>query len=56
MYAAVAAGVYDTLQNAQAAMPEGFLSVYIPEKERVETYHQLYEKYLQLGEFVEHSF
>lgn len=53
MYAAVAAGVYDTLQEAQAAMREGFLSVYMPEKERVETYNELYKKYLQLGEFVE---
>lgn len=55
MYAAVASGVYDTLQDAQAAMSEGFLSVYIPEKERVERYNELYKKYLQLGEFVEHS-
>lgn len=55
MYAAVAAGVYGSLQDAQAAMSEGFLSVYLPEKERVETYQKLYTKYLQLGEFVEHS-
>jgi L-ribulokinase len=55
MYAAVAAGEYDTLQDAQAAMREGFLAAYIPEKERVETYNELYKKYLQLGEFVEHS-
>lgn len=55
MYAAVAVGVYDTLQDAQAAMSEGFLAVYMPEKERVERYDELYKKYLQLGEFVEHS-
>ncbi len=55
MYAAVAAGVYDTLPDAQAAMSEGFLSVYMPEKERVDTYNKLYKKYLQLGEFVEQS-
>ncbi|MBE7550153.1 MAG: ribulokinase [Anaerolineales bacterium] len=55
MYAAVAAGVYNTLQDAQAAMSEGFLSVYIPEKERVERYNELYQKYLRLGEFVEHE-
>lgn len=55
MYAAVAAGVYRTLPQAQAAMPEGVLSVYKPEKERVERYNQLYKKYLQLGQFVEHG-
>ncbi len=55
MYAAVAAGVYPTLQDAQAAMSEGFLAVYMPEKERVERYNELYKKYLRLGEFVEHS-
>ncbi|MCL4298342.1 MAG: ribulokinase [Anaerolineae bacterium] len=54
MYAAVAAGVYATLQDAQAAMREGVLSVYLPEKERVEKYNEQYKKYLQLGEFVEH--
>ena len=53
MYAAVAAGVYDTLQDAQNAMSEGFLSVYTPEKERFETYNDLYKQYLTLGDFVE---
>lgn len=55
MYAAVAAGIYKTLPEAQTAMREGFLAVYTPEKERVETYHTMYKKYLQLGEFVEHN-
>jgi len=55
MYAAVAAGVYDTLQDAQTAMSEGFLSVYTPEKEHVEKYNDLYKKYLTLGDFVEHN-
>lgn len=55
MYAAVAAGVFRTLPEAQTAMREGFLAVYAPEKERVERYNVLYKKYLQLGEFVEHG-
>jgi L-ribulokinase len=55
MYAAVAAGTYKTLQEAQTAMREGFLSVYTPEKERVEKFDRLYKKYLQLGEFVEQT-
>jgi L-ribulokinase len=54
MYAAVAAGLYNTLQDAQTAMNEGFLSVYTPEKEHVEKYNELYQKYLKLGDFVEH--
>jgi L-ribulokinase len=55
MYAAVAAGLYDTLPEAQAAMGEGFVAEYIPEKERVERYNELYKKYLHLGQFVEYS-
>ncbi len=54
MYAAVAAGVYHSLPQAQAAMPEGFLALYNPQKERVARYNELYQKYLRLGEFVEH--
>ena len=55
MYAAVAAGVYDTLQDAQAAMGEGYLSVYTSEKSTVEQYHTLYQKYRTLGDFVEQN-
>ncbi len=55
MYAAVAAGLYATLQDAQAAMRESFLSVYPPEKEHIEKYNTLYKKYLTLGDFVEHN-
>ncbi len=55
MYAAVAAGLHDTLHNAQTAMSAGFLSVYSPQKTHVDTYNALYRKYRSLGDFVEHS-
>jgi L-ribulokinase len=54
MYAAVAAGIYSTLQDAQTAMSAGFLSTYTPGKAQIERYHRLYQKYCQLGDFVEH--
>lgn len=53
MYAAVASGLYDSLQAAQAALSEGVLATYLPEKARVEKYAALYKNYQQLGEFVE---
>lgn len=56
MYAAVAAGLYDTLRDAQSAMCEGFSSVYTPKEKHVEKYNALYKKYCQLGDFVEHNF
>ncbi len=55
MYAAVAAGMYGTLQDAQTAMSEGFLSVYTPKKEQVQRYDEMYRKYLRLGDHVEHN-
>jgi L-ribulokinase len=53
MYAAVAAGMFCSLQEAQDAMGEGLLSVYTPEKEKVRKYNELYQKYLKLGAYIE---
>ena len=53
MYAAVAAGVFDTLPEAQAAMQDGFLAEYTPQPRSVAAYNRLYEKYLTLGNLVE---
>ena len=53
MYAATAAGLYDTLPEAQAAMNEGFSATYSPERRQVERYNELYGKYCTLGEFIE---
>ena len=53
MYAATAAGIYDRLSEAQAAMNEGFSSTYSPKKQAVESYNRLYDNYCALGEFIE---
>lgn len=53
MFAAVNAGVYATLQEAQKAMGHGFAFEYKPVKANVEMYDRLYEKYMALGRFTE---
>ena len=46
MNAAVAAGVYESVEAAQDAMSSGFDGEYIPNAERHEMYNGLYERYL----------
>ena len=53
MFAAVVAGAYDKVEDAQAAMGMGFASEYFPNKENVELYKELYKNYIKLGEFTE---
>jgi len=53
MAAAVAAGVYENLGEAQAKMGGGFEMEYHPIPENVEKYKELYEKYNKLGKFIE---
>lgn len=53
MYAAVVAGVYATIDEAQQAMTSGFDTEYFPEPEKVAVYEKLYERYLRLGAFIE---
>ncbi|WP_319264966.1 ribulokinase [uncultured Draconibacterium sp.] len=53
MAAAVAAGVYENLGEAQAKMGGGFEMEYHPIPENVEKYKELYEKYNRLGKFIE---
>jgi len=50
MYAAVVAGVYSSVTDAQTAMGQGFEKTYIPVKENVEKYGKLYQQYLLLGQ------
>ncbi|MCF8359800.1 MAG: ribulokinase [Prolixibacteraceae bacterium] len=49
MFAAVAAGVYPTTNDAQKAMGQGFEKEYKPKAENVDKYKELYEQYLKLG-------
>lgn len=48
MYAAVAAGLYTSIVEAQAAMLSGFSNEYLPDPTRSAVYDKLYEKYKKL--------
>lgn len=56
MCAAVAAGVHPSFEAAQRAMGSGFDAEYQPRPERVAVYETLYQRYVRLGEFIEHKF
>lgn len=53
MFAAVVAGVYTKVTDAQKAMGKGFEKEYVPNAENVKKYEEIYKKYLKLGEFTE---
>ncbi|MEI8084828.1 MAG: ribulokinase [Paludibacter sp.] len=53
MFAAVVAGVYAKVEDAQKAMGMGFASEYFPNKENAALYSELYKDYCKLGQFTE---
>jgi len=53
MFAAVASGVYSSVEDAQKAMGQGFEKEYFPNPENVAKYTEIYEKYLKIGAFTE---
>ncbi|HKK69178.1 MAG TPA: FGGY-family carbohydrate kinase, partial [Bacteroidales bacterium] len=53
MFAAVVAGVYDNVEEAQKQMGQGFEKEYTPIAENVKKYEAIYGKYLKLGAFTE---
>ena len=53
MCAAVAAGIHPNMQTAQKAMSSGFDKVYQPNPEVIGIYQKLYQKYIQLGRFID---
>jgi L-ribulokinase len=53
MFAAVVAGIYPTVEEAQRAMGQGFASTYQPDAENHALYMKLYEKYRKIGQFTE---
>jgi L-ribulokinase len=53
MAAAVVAGVYESIPEAQEAMGGGFEKEYHPDPEKVRIYNRLYEAYGRFGAFVE---
>ena len=54
MFAAVAAGIYQTVGEAQLAMGSSIAKTFYPEAERHKIYSQRYLKYLGLGQFEEY--
>jgi L-ribulokinase len=53
MFAATAAGMFDTVSEAKDAMGSGFEKTYHPEKEKAETYRTLYQRYQRFGDAIE---
>jgi L-ribulokinase len=50
MFAAVAAGKYARVEDAQMAMGQGFVSAYQPDMDAHRQYMELYQKYLKTGQ------
>jgi L-ribulokinase len=55
MAAAVVAGVYKDIPSAQKAMGNGFKKEYHPDPARAKKYETLFEKYKELGAFIENN-
>jgi L-ribulokinase len=55
MFAATAAGIYEKVEDAMIAMGQGFDATYFPNPARVELYKKRFERYQQLGVFIEES-
>lgn len=53
MFAATAAGVYNKVEDAIAAMNSGFSKEYEPNADNVKAYAEIYKNYLKLGKFTE---
>lgn len=53
MFAAVAGGVYPDVTTAQKAMGAGFEKTYKPIPENVAAYEKLYQRYSDLGSYIE---
>jgi len=56
MFAATAAGEYNRVEDASAAMNSGFAKEYFPDKNNAKVYQKLYDKYIKLGELTEKEF
>ncbi len=53
MFAGVASGIYERVEEARDKMGSGFEKEYQPDGSKTEIYRKLYRKYLRLGKFVE---
>lgn len=55
MFAATASGIYEKVEDAMTAMGQGFDAVYTPDPLRVALYAKRYQKYSELGAFIENK-
>jgi L-ribulokinase len=55
MFAATAAGVYNKVEDAMQVIGQGFDTEYFPNKKNALIYKKRYEKYTELGNFIENS-
>ncbi len=55
MFAATAAGIYNKVEDAMAAMGQGFDKEYFPNKDNVPVYKKRYLKYQELGKCIEQN-
>ena len=55
MFAAVVAGVYEKVEDAQKAMGMGFAQEYYPNAENHKIYSELYKNYQAIGKFTEEN-
>ena len=56
MFAAVVAGVYSKVEDAQKAMGQGFACEYKPNPAMAKVYAELYKSYQKLGQITEEAF
>lgn len=55
MFAAVVAGVYNNISEAQETMGQGFAFEYLPNEKNHKAYMAIYENYLKVGKFTENE-
>ncbi|HEY4337954.1 MAG TPA: ribulokinase [Puia sp.] len=55
MFAATAAGLYPKVEDAMAAIGQGFDATYTPDPARAALYEQRLHRYSRLGNFIEHT-
>ena len=53
MFAATAAGLYATVEDAMQSMGQGFDVEYFPKKEKAVIYNKRYEQYKRTGQYLE---
>lgn len=53
MFAATAAGIFPKVEDAMAAMGQGFETTYYPNPAQVAVYAKRYEQYTRLGAFIQ---